>query len=855
LVIDGTSFEILAGDERIGSRRRIEQADAEFLHGLAARYAVAVEARAKAPVFAGIGEDLYRWLDGDQRQLSRLLDQASRPVVFEVRGQRSPTEAGWSLLRAPLELLAVPGSGLLIEDALTRFCVARRLGTPAASPVLDSFRLGVAFMASSPRGQLELDFEAEEAAILHAVGETQLDLLVEDTGDPDQLAQRLSRLGGLPVVHLSCHGLNNWRAVPGEAGVPVLAMEDEVGGVRLVTAGELTGLLSSGLRLVFVSACLTATGADAAGLPPGNGHKGAAGSGSSGLVAHSLATALVSAGVPAVIGWDGSVSDRAATVFAEKLYRGLAGKADVAVAVGDARRALLTSDDRVLRDDWHLARLWLGPRGGGPVVAGSRKRSLVTATHGTKTFLDLKQQVPVAAADMFVGRRLELQRALRALRSGKRAGVLLYGQGRLGKSSLAARIADRCSAEYAVAVVFADYGALAVLEAVAAAVRTNPAARQLIESRLGEVRDRPEAIEAVLIDLLAGPCAQTGEEEGRKPLLLIIDDLEQILVADRAGPHRVAAGAAGVLAGVLRAFDPAETDSRLLMTSRFAFTLDGLEARLEPVQLSPLSLVAQVKLQRRQQNLTPASRQAERAGLARRALNVSRGNPGLQDLIGLRLVYGQHVTAERAEAAVAGMEAYLSQGNLPTDTDVRAFLENLALDALLEQIDEADTDLLRAALLFSLPVPEPVIDVLARETGGSPGRLRGLGLLEGYQDFYDPAQVALAADPLASGRITPLTPGEQATFAAGTLPRLFAAWGGPAPQPGRSEILDLQLTQLAILADNPTITAACAPTRSPACAAALPPAPAGSDRTPSTCSTGMNIRCHSVSCGGPPMRP
>ena len=36
-----------------------------------------------------------------------------------------------------------------------------------------------------------------------------------------------------------------------------------------------------------------------------------------------------------------------------------------------------------------------------------------------------------------------------------------------------------------------------------------------------------------------------------------------------------------------------ETDSRLLVTSRFTFTLDGLEARLEDVQLRPLSQVAQ----------------------------------------------------------------------------------------------------------------------------------------------------------------------------------------------------------------------------------------------------------------------
>ena len=78
---------------------------------------------------------------------------------------------------------------------------------------------------------------------------------------------------------------------------------------------------------------------------------------------------------------------------------------------------------------------------------------------------------------MFVGRRPELQQALRALRSGERAGVLLHGQGRLGKSSLAARIADRCP-DFAVAVVFGDYGALAILDAVAAAVRANPAARR-----------------------------------------------------------------------------------------------------------------------------------------------------------------------------------------------------------------------------------------------------------------------------------------------------------------------------------------------------------------------------------------
>ena len=808
LMLDGSGFELLVGDERIGSRRTIDAADVEFLAGLAGRYARAVHAGRDDGVLIELGRDLYRWLDGDQGQLGALLERAARPLVFEVAGPRSPAEAGWAVLRAPFELLARPDGGFLAEDELTRFCVARRLGPARDRPVLGGFRLGLAFMASSPRGQHELDFEAEEAAILRAVGETRLDLLVEDTGDPEQLTQRLAGTGGMPVVHLSCHGVNNWTTRPGEPGVPVLMMEDELGAGRPTTAGDLAGMLTGVPRLVFVSACLTATAADAPGhLPPGDGRKSDPAGSGGGLVAHSLASALVAAGFPAVLGWDGSVDDQAATAFAGRLYRALADRADLAVAVGDARRVLLESTDPVVRGEWHLARLWLGPDGGGPLVAGNRKRSLVPATRGTKTFLDRKRQVPVAAAEMFVGRRPELQQALRALRSGDRAGVLLHGQGRLGKSSLAARIADRFP-EYAVAVVFGDYGALAIADAVAEAVRADPAARQLIESRLPEIRQRPEAVEALLVDLVSGPCAQAGESNQR-PLLLVIDDLEQILVADPDGPHTVTPGYAPVLAGVLRAFDPAGTDSRLLLTSRYIFALDGLQDRLEAVQLRPLSGVAQRKLQRRQQALTPADRLAERAGLAARALAVCRGNPGLQDLIGLRLVYGEQVSKERAEAAVAGMEAYLAQGGLPADTEVREFLENLALDTLLAEAGPSNVELLRAVTLFDLPVPEPVIDALAGQVGGSPERLRGLGLLDPYPDLRDPGQVALAASLLAAGRIPPLTDDERAVLAAVCTGLLLAAWGGLAPQAGRDLALDLQLARLGLLAGDPDVAAAC----------------------------------------------
>ena len=58
---------------------------------------------------SSLGRELYRWLDGDQGQLSALLERAARPLVFEVAGPRSPSEAAWAVLRAPFELLARPG--------------------------------------------------------------------------------------------------------------------------------------------------------------------------------------------------------------------------------------------------------------------------------------------------------------------------------------------------------------------------------------------------------------------------------------------------------------------------------------------------------------------------------------------------------------------------------------------------------------------------------------------------------------------------------------------------------------------------------------------------------------------------
>jgi hypothetical protein len=60
------------------------------------------QANADADVFAGLGRELFGWLDGDQGQLAGLLERAARPVVFEVAGPRGTVGGGVGGAAAPV---------------------------------------------------------------------------------------------------------------------------------------------------------------------------------------------------------------------------------------------------------------------------------------------------------------------------------------------------------------------------------------------------------------------------------------------------------------------------------------------------------------------------------------------------------------------------------------------------------------------------------------------------------------------------------------------------------------------------------------------------------------------------------
>ena len=324
----------------------------------------------------------------------------------------------------------------------------------------------------------------------------------------------------------------------------------------------------------------------------------------------------------------------------------------------------------------------------------------------------------------------------------------------------------------------------------------------------------------MLVQLLSGPCKWAND--GGKPLLLLVDDLERVLEADPAGGrHRVRTDVRPVLAALLHAFTPQRSHSRLVLTSRYRFALveDGrdLADGLADLELSEFSDTSRRKLALRQIKAARAPQDGpalDEAGLLARlplleqAQALARGNPGLQDLLGSDFVLRPAVPLERAQAVLAEMAAYLQGGALPKTEEVRTFLQNLAIDALLDLAGAASRDLLRAMTLFGLPVPEAVLAAFA-ELGGDTRRLRDLGLLAPAEDVVATG-VALAANGLAAGRLTPLTALEQATLAKLALPTLFALWGGTEGRLRRPHAADIELTRLALLAGDVSVVQVCA---------------------------------------------
>ena len=255
-------------------------------------------------------------------------------------------------------------------------------------------------------------------------------------------------------------------------------------------------------------------------------------------------------------------------------------------------------------------------------------------------------------------------------RKADKAGVLIFGMGNIGKSSLAARIANRMP-KHGTVVVWERYDTLAIFERLIAALPGKERS-EWERSWHEQIAANEAALGDALEEMLEGPFYE-------RPLL-IIDDLHEILEAPRPGQTATrikdAPGAPdtwriSVLA-LLAAFEAADTESRLLLTSRYDFSLpDGrgrdLANALEHVQLHPMRPNERAKQWRAAERMevhAEAERDKAERSVVAAALSAAGGNPGLQEILCRPILYGELGVAVDA---IASVEQFKASGEVPTE--------------------------------------------------------------------------------------------------------------------------------------------------------------------------------------------
>jgi len=478
----------------------------------------------------------------------------------------------------PWEALALPGAGtpLALHPLLTVY----RLGEGrAGAPVLGGpLRVVIAISAPLAGGGGVLDYERELRNMLAAVrgarqGQARVRIVHFATTGEIRAA-----LAAEPahVLHLSGHGR------PG-----AIELEDADGNGRVLDAAQFVAeAIPPGAMppVIALSACHT-DAATAAGDP-------------------SFAAGLIGLGASAVIGTETAVTDVYATRVFARIYEELAHAEvpEVITAVAQARRTVqqqLTGspDPR----DQQLARL------------GEWAVLTVLATAGSVTIIDPSAApaagdqlaglpgAPVPAgllsreAGEFVGRRRAQRRWPAELLAPRAAGLVLYGIGGVGKTTLAAelirRIAEHDPQRLAVVAASSLTGGTLtvdrVLAAVASAVRRQSGARpvlDLAERQDIDWQDRLAALQQDVLDV--------------QPVLIVLDNFEDNLTPSSApGRPGWRAVADQDLAALLAALATRPGRGRLLITSRYPFTLPGQADRVLSFQpVGPLSPAETMKL-------------------------------------------------------------------------------------------------------------------------------------------------------------------------------------------------------------------------------------------------------------------
>ncbi|MEL7071207.1 MAG: tetratricopeptide repeat protein [Cyanobacteria bacterium J06581_3] len=677
------------------------------------------------------GNRLYAWLDGSDRWLAQLLEGARAGVVLAIATTERLAHLPWEVLHDGSSFLVARPFPVVVpvrwEAGRTGEALSWQEGKPPNRP------LQALFMATSPAGVTPvLDFEAEEGRILAATKRQPMTLRVEESGCLAELENLLAsyEAGHFDVVHLTGH------ALLGAEG-PLFITESETGARVDASPQEIAAALQFRFpALMFLSGCRTGQSGRGGEVP-------------------SMAAALLGYGAGAVLGWGRPVLDTDGILAAEKLYAALAAAKTLPEALAKTYQAMIAAEAR----DWHLLRLYV--RGVLPQGLVTPKSTPGRALEGSASmateFLDAQENVKVPTRESFVGRRRPLQNCLRALQERAVPGVLLYGMGGLGKSSLAARICDRLDGFERVVW----FGRLDEAELV---------------NRLGDyvgrearlrLQDPQEDLKYRLRDLFA--------VDGGPVFLLVLDDFEVNL---EGADFRLEVEVAKVLGALLWALEKAGRGHKVLMTCRYDFEFSGMVGFYK----QPLAGLKDADLQKKCAQLKTFERgSGVEKGIRDRALGLADGNPRLLEWLD-RVMQAQAVD-------LAGLlDTLKGERRIELREEVMAA-------ALLAQVDEPMRKMLGRARVYELPVLGEAIVAVCEDVVDVKrliGRAVSLGLLEQSPD-----------GALRVPRVLPLTVVEDDGLVARAAAVLYRIWWEEAES--SSEAQRLEIHRLALLGKKKVI--------------------------------------------------
>lgn len=398
------------------------------------------DARRRVALLLECGQRLYQLLDGPERLLAGFLRRAAGRagvVVLSLTAPEPLSNLPWELLHDGADFLV--RADLPVIPMRKVSSVVDRKPDPALRP------LRLMFMACAPTaaGLAELDYDAEHDRILGLGRRYPVEPQVEDSGNLEELGFQLARMGSgfYDVVHLSGHaGLTPDGAFFATEGLD---------GERIDADGDrLAAVLAGGARAVlFLSGCRTAEGSDV-------------------YATVSLAEQLARRNVaPVVVGWGRPVSDRSATAAAEAFYRRLAEGRTVADALQGTYAAMIAEGDSY----WHTLRVYVTGQLPGALIGSARE---IGPDRRVRNIRPYEYDAHVEQTP-FVGRRRELQQAIRLLRGldPEPMGLVLFGMGGTGKTRLSRRIQERLSEQYEVVRVEGTLTAEKLLTAIGVAER------------------------------------------------------------------------------------------------------------------------------------------------------------------------------------------------------------------------------------------------------------------------------------------------------------------------------------------------------------------------------------------------